>query len=95
VTSTPGSDAARLGRHIFETLNLLRVYTKAPGKEPNMNQPIIVRKGATLVDVSGEIHQSFTDQLKYARVWGSGKFDGQRINRDYLVEEGDILEFKL
>ncbi len=92
--NNPG-DAVILGRKIFETLELVRVYTKAPGKDANMNQPVIVRKGSTLIDVTSEIHKDFAEDMKYARVWGSGKFDGQKIQRDYIVEEGDIFEFKV
>lgn len=89
----PG-DGQRLGRHIFEMLNLVRVYTKAPGQEPNMHQPVVLRKGSTLLDVTSEIHKDFADEMKFARVWGSGKFDGQRVQKDYIVQEGDIFEFK-
>jgi uncharacterized protein len=90
----PG-DASMLGRCIFETLHLIRVYTRAPGKEANMQQPVVLRKGSTLLDVTTEIHKDFADEMKYARVWGSGKFSGQKIQRDYVVEEGDIFEFKV
>ncbi|HPQ39155.1 MAG TPA: 50S ribosome-binding GTPase [bacterium] len=84
-----------LGRRILEKLNLIRVYTRAPGHDADMTQPIIVRQGSTLMDVAVEIHKDFASDLKFARVWGSGKFDGQRINRDYIVQEGDIFEFKV
>lgn len=89
----PG-DGHKLGRHIFEMLDLVRVYTKAPGKEPDLTHPVILRKGSTLLDVTSEIHKDFADEMKYARVWGSGKFDGQKIQKDYSIEEGDVFEFK-
>ncbi|MBN1879281.1 50S ribosome-binding GTPase [bacterium] len=95
IESRNPADAHRLGRTIFEHLDLVRVYTKAPGKEANMNTPIVIRKGSTLMDVTSEIHKDFSEDMKYARVWGSGKFDGQRIQRDYIIEEGDIFEFKV
>lgn len=95
VTTTTGTDADSIGAGIMSTLDLIRVYTKAPGKDPVMSKPVVVRRGATLLDVATMVHKDFAQELKYARVWGSGKFDGQRIQRDYLVEEGDILEFKI
>lgn len=87
--------AHMLGRRIMEKLRRIRVYTKAPGHDPKMDQPIVIPRGSTLLDVAVEIHKDFASELKYARVWGSGKFDGQRINRDYVVDEGDVLEFKV
>ncbi|MFH0872048.1 MAG: TGS domain-containing protein, partial [bacterium] len=29
---------------------------------------------------------------KYARIWGPGKYDGQRVERDYVVQDGDVIE---
>ncbi len=95
ISSRNSIDGQRLGRTIFERLNLVRVFTRAPGKEPNMEAPIVVRKGSTLLDITSEIHKDFAEGMKYARVWGSGKFDGQRVQRDYVIEEGDIFEFKV
>jgi ribosome-interacting GTPase 1 len=34
-----------------------------------------------------------TDKLKYARVWGKGVYDGQMVQRDYVLQEGDVAEF--
>ncbi|MBN1356616.1 TGS domain-containing protein [bacterium] len=88
-------DAAKLGRSIYEFLDLIRVYTKAPGKEPNRDQPIVLRRGSVLLDAAEEIHKDFVQELKFARVWGAGKFDGQRVQRDYVLTEGDVIEFKV
>ncbi len=89
------SDGAIIGREIFNTLELVRGYTKPPGKQPNFDQPIVIHRGAQLSDICREIHKDFEKDLKYARVWGSGKFEGQRVQRDYIVCEGDVFEFKV
>ncbi|MBN1551552.1 TGS domain-containing protein [bacterium] len=89
------SDANLLGRELYDMLQLIRVYTQAPGKEPRIDQPIVLRKGAVLLDAAQEIHKDFAHNLKYARVWGKNTFDGQRVQRDYVLNEGDIIEFKL
>ncbi|MBD3367793.1 MAG: TGS domain-containing protein, partial [Candidatus Eisenbacteria bacterium] len=44
------------------------------------------------LDVARQIHREFGENMKSARVWGSGKFDGQVVDREHLVEDGDILE---
>lgn len=88
-------DATSLGRCIIESLDLVRVYTRPPGKQEDLNNPIVLRRGSLLLDVLNEIHRDFAEDLKYARVWGSGKFDGQRVQKDYEVHDGDIFEFKI
>jgi uncharacterized protein len=88
-------DAHKLGSKIYSFLQLVRIYTQAPGKKPNMDQPIVLRRGSTVLDAARLIHKDFAASLKYARVWGTGKFDGQRVQRDYILEEGDIIEFKI
>jgi ribosome-interacting GTPase 1 len=34
-----------------------------------------------------------TEKLKYARVRGKGVYDGQMVQRDYVLQEGDVAEF--
>jgi len=93
VTTTDSVDAELLGKHIMRKLNLIRVYTRAPGKTALMNKPVVIRNGSTLLDVAMMTHRDFGENLKYARVWGSAKYEGQRIQKDYIVRDGDILEF--
>jgi ribosome-interacting GTPase 1 len=32
------------------------------------------------------------DTLKFARIWGSGAFDGQQVGSEHAVTDGDIVE---
>ncbi len=57
-----------------------------------MHKPFIVKRGSTVLDVAQKIHREFADNLKFTKIWGSGKFDGQIVDRDHVVEDGDILE---
>lgn len=82
-------------RELYHRLGILRVYTKAPGRDPDFTEPVILRKGSTIEDVALSIHKDFAAKLKYARVWGSGKFDGQMVKRDYEVSEGDVIELHI
>jgi hypothetical protein len=84
-----------LRKEIYQILNILRVYTKTPGKEPDLTEPVILKKGSTVEDVALSVHKDFVAKLRYAKVWGSGKFDGQMVKRDYLVIEGDVIELHL
>jgi ribosome-interacting GTPase 1 len=55
----------------------------------------VVKKGGTVEEVAEYVHKDFRSQLKYAQIWGSGKFDGQRVKRDYVLQEGDIIELHI
>ena len=84
-----------LRREVYQLLDIVRVYTKAPGKEPDLTEPVILKKGTTVEDVALSIHKDFAAKLRYAKIWGSGKFDGQMVKRDYRVSEGDVIELHI
>jgi len=54
-----------------------------------------VKQGSTVLDLAKEIHKDFFAQLQYARIWGERKFDGQRVHRDYILQDGDIIELHM
>ncbi len=95
VSATAALGLEALRRAIYDGLAIVRVYCKAPGKEPSMSSPVVLPRGSTVVEMAGSIHKDFARQLQYARVWGSSKFDGQRVQRDYVVREGDIIELHI
>lgn len=84
-----------LKRAIYEKLEIIRVYTKAPGKEPDLEEPFVLKKGKTVLDLAESIHRDFPERLKNARVWGSAKFDGQAVPREHILEDGDIVELNI
>jgi ribosome-interacting GTPase 1 len=51
-----------------------------------------VRHGDTVLDVARLVHKEIAESLKFARVWGSGQFDGQQVGADHPVADGDIVE---
>jgi ribosome-interacting GTPase 1 len=81
-----------LKKQIFQMLDVIRVYTKEPGGKPEMTEPIILDRGSTVEMAAISIHKSFAQRMKYARVWGSGKFDGIMVKRDHVLQDGDIIE---
>ncbi|HSB07608.1 MAG TPA: GTPase [Thermodesulfobacteriota bacterium] len=84
-----------LKKEAYQLLDILRVYTKVPGKEADLSEPVILKKESTVEDVALTIHKDFVANLKYARIWGSGKFNGQMVRRDFRVREGDVIEFHI
>jgi len=92
VSAKEGTNLDALRRRVFDLLGVIRVYTKAPGKKANMTAPFVLKKGSTVIDAASAVHRDFVHQLKFARIWGSDKFDGQMVERTHALEDGDILE---
>ncbi len=82
-------------RRLFEAGDVVRVYTKKPGHDPDIQQPYTVKCGATVLDVVEHVHREFVEKLRFVRLWGSSKFDGQHAPMDHQVQDGDILEIHL
>lgn len=80
---------------IFHALQIIRIFTKAPGKPADMETPFVLKKGGTILDLAFSIHRDFPNRLKNARVWGSSRFDGQTVSRDYVLEDRDIVELNV
>jgi hypothetical protein len=76
----------------YKFLNVIRVYTKKPGKPPDMNSPFSLPVGGTVVDLAALVHRDLATQLKTARVWGTGVFDGQMVPRDHVLHDRDVVE---
>ncbi len=90
--STVQGDLEFLKELIFNMLDIIRIYSKTPGKEPDMEKPFTLKRGSTILDLAEGIHKDFRDKLKNAYVWGSTKFDGQAVPKDYILEDKDIVE---
>ena len=95
ISTKEGSGLEELRLKIYQTLEILRVYTKTPGQKPDFTDPIILRKGSTMGDAATEVHKDFRSRLKFARVWGSGKHDGIMAKRDHILQDGDVIELHL
>lgn len=81
-----------LKKSIFQALDIIRIYSKVPGKDPDLNEPFVVKKGFTLEELAAKIHKDFSAKLKFARLWGAQVYDGQMVQRDHVLHDGDIVE---
>lgn len=76
----------------WKELNLIRIYTKRKGIEPNFGEALIVRSGSTIEDVCDQIHRTMKETFKYALVWGaSARHVPQRVGLSHLVADGDVV----
>ncbi|MDT7866783.1 MAG: TGS domain-containing protein [Desulfurococcales archaeon] len=81
-----------LGDILFKKLDLIRVYTKSPNKEPDPN-PLVVKRGTTVIEVAEMVHVRLAKGFKYAKIWGrSVKYPGQRVGAEHILEDGDVVE---
>lgn len=80
---------------IWEMLGMIRVYSKQPGKDADRSDPVLLKAGATVDDFARSIHKDFAAKMKYAKIWGQGKYDGQMVNRDYELFDEDIIEMRI
>jgi uncharacterized protein len=80
---------------VFQALNIIRVYTKRVGHEPDFVDPIILPIGGTVEDAAVMLHKDFAYKLQFAKIWGKDKFEGQRVKNNYILSDGDIIEFHI
>lgn len=87
------SDPEDLKRQIFNSLDMIRVYTRKDGMVSA--KPLLLKRGATVRHLAEKIHREFAETLRYARVWGpSAKVQGERVGGEHVLQDGDIVEIK-
>jgi small GTP-binding protein len=94
ISATTGYNLEKLKKTVYQKLGIIRVYTKAPGKEPDFSAPFVLKEGDTVETLAGRIHKDFLETLKTARVWGQAVHDGQMVGRDYILLDGDVVELQ-
>jgi ribosome-interacting GTPase 1 len=92
MSASTGDGLDELGPFLFRALEIVRVYTKTPGKPADNDKPFTVRRGGTVHDVARLVHKDVARDLKFARIWGSNVFDGQQVGPEHIVADGDIVE---
>jgi len=95
VSATEGEGLDELPDHLFRALNIMRVYTKARGQKADMSEPVILPVASTVGEAAAEIHKDFKRSLKHAVVWGSARYQAQTVGRKHVLEDGDVVEFRV
>jgi ribosome-interacting GTPase 1 len=92
VSLEKGDHVEDLRTAIYRFLHVIRVYTKQPGKPPDMSSPFTLPVGSTVLDLAGHVHKDFAESLKTARIWGTGVHDGQNVGREHVLHDRDVVE---
>ncbi|MBI5872413.1 50S ribosome-binding GTPase [archaeon] len=108
ISAQTGRGIESLKQKIWDSLELIRVFTKSPGKEKDF-PPIALKKESTIQTLAQSIHKDFMRKFRktdrkgkmitakaWARVWGSSaRFPGVRVGFDHMLEDGDIVEMHM
>ncbi len=94
VSTHTGRNLERMAQATFEALDIVRIYSKPPGKEPNMDAPFTLKRGSTVEDFAEKVHKDFVENLKSARIWGTAVFEGQPVGREHVLHDGDVVELR-
>ncbi len=84
-----------LRKALFSGLNIIRVYTKKIGKPIVKDDPVVLWRGATVLDAAEHIHKDFRKNLKFARLWNGEGYSGQRVEKHHELIDGDVIEFHI
>lgn len=85
-------DLGAIKERIFNSLGVIRIYTKSLGKEADFSEPVVLDKGSTVLDAAYEIHKDFAERMKYTRLWREDN-NPRRVGVNEILQEGDIVEF--
>ena len=79
-------------RSVYEALEVIRVYSKPPGKPASLQEPIILPRGSSVADLAESIHKDLLQQMKFARVWSHQETIPRKVGRDHELQERDVVE---
>jgi ribosome-interacting GTPase 1 len=89
VANHSGLEALKVA--VWRRLQMVRVYSKPPGKPVDRHEPFVLPQGYTVADLAERVHREVAEKLQFARVWG-GKLEGQRVARDFELRDRDVVE---
>ena len=92
ISAETGTGLEELPATFFRLLDIIRIYAKPPGKPADMTDPFTLPAGSTVMDLATGIHRQLAEKLKFARIWGTGVYDGQNAQRNHVLNDKDIIE---
>jgi ribosome-interacting GTPase 1 len=46
----------------------------------------------TVHDLARTVHKDIAENLRFARIWGHARFDGQQVDRHHVLADRDVVE---
>jgi len=82
-----------LGRELFTSLGIIRIFTKEPGMKAHSERPFVLRKGATVNELAKNIHKELYSNFMFAMVWAKRlPFSPKKVGLNFVLDDGDIVE---
>lgn len=78
---------------VWRKLELIRIYLKPKGKKPDLEEPLILKKGAKVATVA---EKTFPKEKEFKQIflWGPiARFPGQQVSLNHQLKDKDTLTF--
>jgi small GTP-binding protein len=78
---------------MWRYLDLVRIYTKPKGKQPDYSDPVVLKRTACgMEDFCNAIHRSIFKQARHFYVWGTSvRHSPQKVGATHQLEDEDIV----
>ena len=92
VSADADVNVAKLRDIIYDELQFIRIYMRPKGGKTDFKEPLIIRKGNSVLDVCNKLHRKMKKDFRFGLVWGkSVKFGGQRVGLGHILLDEDVL----
>jgi len=92
ISADRGHNIDLLKQKIYEKLDLIRIYMKPKGKKTDYEEPIVMKKNCTVLDVCNKLHKNLKQNFRYSIISGkSVKFNGQKTGLAHILKDEDVL----
>ncbi len=95
LSALTGAGCEAVGPLLFRALQVVRVYTKQPGKPADTDRPFTLRRGQTVLNVAEQVHKDIASALRYAKIWGTEVYAGQQVGPEHVLADKDIIELHM
>lgn len=84
----------KLKQAIWQKLGLIRVYLKPKGGVADFKTPLILKRGATVLEAAQRVSQELAQNLKEAQIFGpKALYKGQRVGINFKLEDEIVISF--
>lgn len=92
ISAREGIGLDDLVERIGHALKFIRIYVKPPGRPPDRDEPVILRRGDGVAQLLERLPGDLERNFKAAQVWGpSARFPGQTVGRDHVLDDEDVV----
>ena len=95
LSALTGAGCEAVAPLLFKALQIVRVYTKQPGKPADTSRPFTLRRGQTVLDVAHQVHKDIASSLRYGKIWGTEAYAGQQVGPEHPLADKDIIELHM